>query len=684
MSKDIHARQARYKAKRQAERAEIGPLPEVTDPARRAACEADLLKFLVTYFPHSTGLKPFGPDHEVMIGNMQACIQAGGRVVNAMYRGGAKSTISELGAVWALLSGHRRFVAVLGKGKRLSDAAVVSVRGELSGNDLLAADFPEVCVPVVALEGKPQRCASQTVDGERTQMVWTGDMLVLPTVAGSVASAGVFVAIPFKKARGLRRKLPNGTQQRPDLYIVDDPQDNESARSPTQVANAMSTLRRDIMRGGGHTATAACVVNATIIEPDDMIEQLLTDPAWVGERVAMVKKFPDAHEKEWMARYRDMRQDYDRARPGSKQDAVKRANDYYAAHREAMDAGAEVSWEHCYAPDEGELSAIQHAINILIDEGEDAFWCECQNRPLRPELEGNVMVSAEVVMSRAIELSAGIVPAAADRLTGFIDVHDRILFWTVCGFKADFTGHVVDYGTWPPQKVKRFTSARCPRPLAKQYPGRSKEAAIVAGIGELANRLIEREWLSETGVAMRLGLLLIDSGYETSIIEEFTRRSPHAAILLPTKGYGVTAGRVPMSEWTRKPGQQWGENVPWFIGANVQHTQRVARYDANWWKTFLHARLGAQIGDPSGLTLCAGRHDLLADHITAERPTKTHGHGRDVYEWRQIPSRPENHWLDCLVACLVAASMTGAALPSMKPKRRRKARRRGRIKPLRS
>jgi len=85
------------------------------------------------------------------------------------------------------------------------------------------------------------------------------------------------------------------------------------------------------------------------------------------------------------------------------------------------------------------------------------------------------------------------------------------------------------------------------------------------------------------------------------------------------------------------------------------------------------------------LTVCAGRHELFAEHITAERPNKTQGHGRDLYEWEDIPSRPENHWLDCLVGCLVGASMLGAALPSMKPKRRRKARRRGpRIKPLRS
>ncbi|HUX02665.1 MAG TPA: terminase gpA endonuclease subunit [Phycisphaerae bacterium] len=675
MTTDLYASQKRYHMRVQAERNEIGPLPEPVDPVRRAACRLDLLAFLVAYFPYTTGLQPFGADHEAMVRNMEACILAGGKAVNAMYRGGAKSTISENAAIWALLYGHRRFVAVLALNKKLSDSAVNSVRAELAGNELLAGDFPEVCLPVVALDGKPQRCGSQTLDGERTQMVWRGDTLMLPTVAGSVASAGVFVAIPFKKARGLRRKLPSGVQQRPDLYIIDDPQDDELARSPTQVGHAMDALRRDILRGGGHQATASCIVNATVIEADDMIEQLLGDPAWTGERIALVKKFPDSHETHWLGKYRDIRQDYDRGQAGSKQAAVRRANEYYAANREAMDAGAEVSWDHCYDPGQGEMSAIQHAYNILIDEGELAFAAECQNQPHRPELEGSVMVTAEVIISRAIRLPVGVVPQSANLLTAFVDVHDRILYWAVCAFSRDFSGHVVAYGSWPQQKIRRYISSRCPRPLGKHYLGRSKEAAITAGLADLSADLIGREWLNEGGVAMHLGLMLIDSGYEAALVEEFARRSQHAGMILPSKGYGVTAGRQPMTEWTRREGQRWGLN--WFIGANKANTQRVARYDSNWWKAFLHARLGSEIGEPGGLTLHAGHHEMFAEHLTAERPTKTYGYGRDVYEWRVVPSRPENHWLDCLVGSLVAASMMGAALPSMQPVRRPKVKRRG-------
>ncbi|NQT19089.1 MAG: hypothetical protein HQ592_05255, partial [Planctomycetes bacterium] len=34
-----------------------------------------------------------------------------------------------------------------------------------------------------------------------------------------------------------------------------------------------------------------------------------------------------------------------------------------------------------------------------------------------------------------------------------------------------------------------------------------------------------------------------------------------------------------------------------------------------------------------------------------------------VDEWKLKASRPDNHWLDCLVGCAAAASMQGAVLP---------------------
>ena len=89
-------------------------------------------------------------------------------------------------------------------------------------------------------------------------------------------------------------------------------------------------------------------------------------------------------------------------------------------------------------------------------------------------------------------------------------------------------------------------------------------------------------------------------------------------------------------------------------------------FDANYWKSFVHARLAVPMGDRGCLSLF-GRdpevHRLLAEHLTAEYRVKTEGRGRIVDEWKLRPERVDNHWLDCLVGCAVAASIQGAILP---------------------
>ena len=71
------------------------------------------------------------------------------------------------------------------------------------------------------------------------------------------------------------------------------------------------------------------------------------------------------------------------------------------------------------------------------------------------------------------------------------------------------------------------------------------------------------------------------------------------------------------------------------------------------------------MGDPGCLSLF-GRdnqdHRLLADHLTAEYRVKSSAQGRTVDEWKLRATRPDNHWLDCLVGCGVAAAIQGAVL----------------------
>jgi hypothetical protein len=148
---------------------------------------------------------------------------------------------------------------------------------------------------------------------------------------------------------------------------------------------------------------------------------------------------------------------------------------------------------------------------------------------------------------------------------------------------------------------------------------------------------------------------------------------------MPSKGVGIRAGNKPMSTYRRKPGEKHGHH--WYV-PNVSRTSefRHVQIDTNHWKSFTQARLATTPGDPSVLTLfgkSANEHRLFAEHVAgSELATRTEGHGRSVQEWNLRPSRPDNHWLDCLVGCAVAASVCGVKIgaepTSAQPTRRLK------------
>jgi hypothetical protein len=60
---------------------------------------------------------------------------------------------------------------------------------------------------------------------------------------------------------------------------------------------------------------------------------------------------------------------------------AKTANAYYKAHRAELDEGAEVL--SASIRERGEVSAVQHAMNLLLRLGPDTFSTEYQMKPIR-------------------------------------------------------------------------------------------------------------------------------------------------------------------------------------------------------------------------------------------------------------------------------------------------------------
>ena len=264
-------------------------------------------------------------------------------------------------------------------------------------------------------------------------------------------------------------------------------------------------------------------------------------------------------------------------------------------------------------------------------------------------------------------MKRGEVSIGCNHLTMFIDVQQKMLFFVVVAWEDDFTGFVVDYGAYPDQRRQYFTLRDGKRTLAMQARGAGLEGSIYKGLETLTGDYLAREWRRDDGAHVKIGRCLIDAnwGASTDVVYQFCRQSNHAALLFPSHGRFVGASSIPFSEYKRKRGDRVGLNwrIPSVAG---KRAIRHVVYDTNYWKTFIHTRLGVPMGDKGCLSLFgqkADAHRLLAEHLTAEYRVKTEGRGRTVDEWKIRPEQFDNHWLDCLVGCAVAASMQGVVLP---------------------
>jgi hypothetical protein len=645
---------------------DIAPLPPVKDQARKDACGKSLELFCRTYFPDTYYL-PWSPDHLKAIQRIETAVWQGGLFAYALPRGSGKTSLAEEAVEWATLYGYRQFPLVIGSDESSALEILDSIKSHLENSDRLLEDFPEVCYPIRKLEGIAHRANGQLFNGKRTHIHWSAAEIVLPMIPGSKASGAVVAVTGITgRIRGMKYTRADGKSVRPDLVVPDDPQTDESAKSPSQCDERIRILSGAVLGLAGPGQRISVIMPCTVIRPGDVADRLLDrkkNPDWQGERAKFFRSFP---------RNAELWEEYRRIRSDGMQsgDDGKAGTAFYKANRAAMDEGADVSWPQRHHPTE--LSAVQHGMNLRFKLGEHAFFAEYQNDPLPDVTPDPEQLTAEQIAGKVNGRGRGEVPNDVEHVVAFIDVQKPLLPWVVCGFAGDFTGVVLDYGTWPDQNRSYF-QRRDAKVTIQHLAARDLnmadsglEAQIRWALDNLAGALLSRSWHRDDGAAMKIERCLVDAnwGESTDVVYQFVRESPHAAVLLPSHGKYVGASSLPFAEYRRKRGDRIGAN--WRM-PNVQG-RRVVRYalfDSNFWKSFAHARLAVPIGGAGSLSLFgrdAERHKLFAEHLTAEDAIKTEGRGRTVMEWKIKATRPDNDWFDCIAGCCVAASIQGVSL----------------------
>jgi hypothetical protein len=633
---------------------DIGSLPPIADLERRIRGEQSFRLFCEIYFPHLFTLA-WSEDHLRVIGKIETVVTMYDTLAVAMPRGSGKTTLSLVAVIWAILTGRHPFVYLLAAADDTAKRLLDNIKNQLSSNRLLLEDFPEALYPIHRLENEARRCNGQKYLGRPTNIKWGADELVMPTIPNSKCSGAVIrVSGLTGNFRGAMHIRPNGQSIRPTLVIADDPQTDSTARSMVQTAERLAILNGTIIGLAGPGKRTGVIVPCTVIYEGDLADQLLDRnrfPAWRGERTKLVYEWPE-NMKLW-GEYAKLREDSLRT-DGRGEEATA----FYMQNREEMDRGAKVAWPDRYSRERGEISALQSAYNLLMDYGEHAFASEFQNEPLRPG-DNDEVLKPEDIWKKVNGRNRGEVPLECRKLTAFIDVHDNLLYYCVCGWEEGFTGYVIEYGTYPKQNRRHFSLHNVSKTLKTVYPEAGVDGAIMAGLEELVKRLLDKKYRRGEGL-MQIDRLFVDMGYKDKIVAAVKFKVGGSTMML-SKGVGIRAGSKPISSYRRKPGWKIGHN--WYI-PSVAGTQEFPHIsiDTNFWKSFVHDRFATKQGDPGCLTLYGepSMHELFSEHIAAsETWTLTHGQGRDVREWKVKPSRPDNHWFDCLVGCAAAASEQG-------------------------
>lgn len=648
-------------------------LPAVADPARRLRAEADSFTFLETYFADRFD-EAWTSDRRLIVEAIDDISLNGGDQAIAAPRGEGKTSIAECSlGVGAIVNGRIQYGVILSSTGKDAEQVLENIKREYETNELLIADYPEVCVPIVALDGAPQRAGKQRVNGERTRLSWSGDRIVFPTVTlawcpkcyypepferkghlecpkckvtyqpwKSKASGSIFMTRGMDAAiRGLR--VGN---RRPDIVLIDDPETEQSSRSESEIKSRKNRIEKDV-GGLGRGSRKVSRLMLTTIQTVMSLSAEYTDPkrrpGWGGKRLQLVKSWPDAIDL-WQT-YVDLKNDD--GKTGT------RANEFYEANREAMDEGAEVSNPLRFDTRKGEVSAIQSVFNDVAEKGWEYVNCELQNSPTEQETEESDHLTIGIVtgsnldyVGRCSRLGAGVYPADTKQLVAFIDVQRDRIYFEVVAFKDGQRRYVIDSGC-EGKDVDNSTM--------------SLKEATIQRLVSLKNKWDELPYESEDGSEQKVpDITLVDSGDGVTVDAVY-----EACLMFPTwfpsKGDGkYKSPQAGISKSTLK--SLTGD--PWHFSAQV-HAGRpfvLVVFDANVFKHRTKASWKiAPEGSPAGSVHLHGNdptaHRDFALQICSARFERWFDEKTGQWKEKWIEGK-NNHYWDTDVGTLVGYSVS--------------------------
>ena len=316
---------------------------DAAKPAAGTDTPPGILEFGYEYFPHFCE-KPPSHFHTELTDELSRMIMSPDtqRFACAAPRGIAKTTwVSLIFVLYCVAYRLKNFVIVITSASSQASQLMRDIQEELISNQKLAEAFPEMV-------GRGRTWNEEEV-------ITANGIKILMLGAG-------------KSIRGRRHR-----EHRPDLFVIDDLENDERVRNPEQREKLWDWLLKVVLKAKGIAKKADYLVIGTILHFDSVLARLLDRrraPGWRGKVYRSVINYSDRPDlwETWENLYTDW----------TKHDAERQesAQSFFDRNREQMLMGTEVLWP--------EVETYDELMKVRIDEGRASFDSEKQNQPINP------------------------------------------------------------------------------------------------------------------------------------------------------------------------------------------------------------------------------------------------------------------------------------------------------------
>lgn len=632
--------------RKQLARDTIIPCPDCRNKGLRKQLEADPARWLKYMFPTDFYL-PWAPHHHEIIHAAIEAMYQGTSMGTAAPRASGKSTLLGDCALYGACCGATGFVLVLGWTYQAAQGMFRGWLSELSENEKLASLYPEICTPFrESIQPVRIRSLCKT-PGEKygADVRTTVNYLVLPT--------GVPLAAASMKGstRGMRIKVA-GRWARPDCVLLDDPQDESTARSSELCGKVIKKIDSDLMSLSGPDRRITVMAAVTVIETDDVAEQLLNRPDMTSIRCAQVTAWPDGWD-DTQSECRKLLAEFDLLRCDSKKDDGKALRKFYRANKAALAKGMEVSWPERMDKKRGDPDATFSALYDFCRLGERAFMAERQNAPMATDATVYDLRPAMIKKAVYPGRQRGEVPESAKIAIVSTDINHYGLHSACVAMANDQTAALVWYGRHDNRR-RGIVPKNTPEQQAKQLVF---EALVKHG-EDLA-----RLRLTIGDKRANIGLWVIDAGYMGDVVRKYVEGIGLALPIqvMATRGFSDVAYR-PAGKGTI------GEPREGCHLAEAGITGRFLAFNADYWREVGQRAWLTSPGAPGGISLHEGQHTEFAEHICREKLLeKLDGKYGPVWKWTTQPGWHD--WLDAVTMCYAACAWSGIGTQGAVPMR---------------